>query len=544
MQHDVIIVGAGFAGLYGLYELRRRGFNPLVLEAGAGVGGTWYWNRYPGARCDVQSMDYSFSFDEALQREWVWSEKYATQPEILRYANHVADRFDLRRDIRFETRVDSAQYLDEQDLWRIETQSGEVLEARWFIMATGCLSVPKAIDIVGRERFAGKTYHTADWPEQGVDFRNQRVAVIGTGSSAIQSIPIIAEQCASLTIFQRTAAYSLPAFNRELDDAGRAAWQARYDEHREISRHSLFGVPDGPMDGSALDVDEAERERRYEAGWQMGELVALMQQFDDLLVNADANETVSEFVRNKIRAKVDDPDVAEKLCPTTFPLGTKRACLDTGYYETFNLEHVSLVDVRDTPIETITEHGIKTSDKEHEFDAIVFATGFDAMTGAVVNVDIRGRKGIELRQKWADGPHTYLGLAVADFPNMFLVTGPGSPSVMSNMITSIEQHIDWIADCLDHLRAAGTPVIEASGEAEQDWVKHVNDVAGMTLFPQANSWYMGANVPGKPRLFMPYIGGVGPYRAQCDDVAKAGYRGFELSGGNKTTSRSAEASAG
>ncbi len=528
MKYDVVVAGAGFGGMYALHKLRGLGYSVRVLEAGAGVGGTWYWNRYPGARCDVQSMDYCFSFDEELQQEWNWSEKYATQPEILRYANHVADRFDLRRDIQLETRIVAARYDETSQCWQIDTERGESFEATYYIIATGCLSVPKAIDIPGRADFEGATYHTADWPREGVDFTGLKVAVIGTGSSAIQSIPFIAEQAAHLTVFQRTPAFSLPAFNRDLTDEERSAWKARYPEHRHLSRYSGFGVPDAPLDKSAFDVDDAERERSYEAAWQRGEIVAVMQQFNDLLVSQEANDTAADFVRKKIRAIVNDPDTAELLCPTTFPIGTKRICLDTDYYATFNRPNVSLVDLRKTPIETITAEGIRTSDTLHEVDAIVFAIGFDAMTGAIVSVDVRGKGGVELAEKWKDGPRTYLGLTVAGFPNLFMITGPGSPSVMSNMILSIEQHVDWIAGCLTYLQENGYQSIEAAQEAEQRWVDHVNEVADATLFPQANSWYTGANVPGKPRLFMPYIGGMAVYREKCDEVAGQGYAGFRL----------------
>ena len=541
MKYDAIIVGAGFAGMYMLHRLRTSGFSTKVLEAADGVGGTWYWNRYPGARCDVKSIDYSFSFEEALQQEWEWSEKYATQPEILRYANHVADRFDLRRDIQFETRVETATYDEQARDWNITTTTGEHFSAQYYIMATGCLSVPKAIDIPGKDTFTGKTYHTADWPREPVDFTGQRVGVIGTGSSAIQSIPIIGAEAAELTVFQRTPAYSLPAFNRPLATDEVKTVKANYAEHREKSRYSLFGVPDRRMDVAAMSVSEEERERRYEEGWDSGELVAIMQQFSDLLVSAEANETASEFVRNKIRAIVNDPETAETLCPKTFPLGSKRACLDTNYYALFNEPHVHLVDLTQDPIETITANGIKTEQHSFEFDALVFATGFDAMTGAIVNVDIRGRNGEALRDKWTAGPRTYLGLATAGFPNLFLITGPGSPSVMSNMMVSIEQHVDWITDYLEHARATGIDTIEASASAEAEWVAHVNDVAAQTLFPRANSWYMGANVPGKPQLFMPYIGGVGPYRMKCDDVAAQGYAGFNLSGHGAASAQPASA---
>ncbi|MFT4562079.1 MAG: cation diffusion facilitator CzcD-associated flavoprotein CzcO [Gammaproteobacteria bacterium] len=528
MKYDAIVVGAGFAGMYMLYRLREAGFSARVLETADGVGGTWYWNRYPGARCDVKSIDYSFSFDDALQREWQWSEKYATQPEILRYANHVADRFELRNDIQFETEVASATFDEALNRWTVNTKQGETFDAQFYIFASGCLSVPKSIDIAGQSEFTGATYHTADWPREGVDFSNQRVAIIGTGSSAIQSMPIIAEQAQQLTVFQRTPAFSLPAFNEPLTDDQWAETQRTYADRRAKSRRSLFGVPNYPMEKSALEVDAEERRRAYEEGWQKGELVGIMQQYHDLLIDGAANETASEFVRDKIRAVVNDPNVAETLCPTSFPLGTKRACLDTGYYEMFNQPHVELVNLLKTPIKEITANGIQTSSRTFEFDAVVFATGFDAMTGAIVNVDVRGVGGVKLADKWQAGPRAYLGIATQGFPNLFMITGPGSPSVMSNMITSIEQHVEWITDCLVHMRDCDYALIEARETAEQQWVEHVNDVANMTLFPQANSWYMGANVPGKPRLFMPYIGGCDVYRDKCDEVAGNGYEGFQL----------------
>ncbi|MCC6706687.1 MAG: NAD(P)/FAD-dependent oxidoreductase [Gammaproteobacteria bacterium] len=528
MHHDVIIVGAGFAGMYLLHKLRTAGYTAQVLEAGDGVGGTWYWNRYPGARCDVQSIDYSFSFDPALEQQWQWSEKYATQPEILRYANHVADRYDLRRDIRFGTRVKQARFDEQRNVWHIESANGEVFTAQFYVMATGCLSVPKDIDIAGAERFCGQTYHTAHWPHEGVDFSGKRVAVIGTGSSAVQSIPLIAAEASQLTVFQRTPAFSLPAANRPLDRYEIGAIKANYREHREAARHSAFGVPMPIVTTSALEVSAEQRQRAYQAGWDGGTLNGMLQSFGDLLLNQAANDTAADFMRDKIRAIVRDPATAETLCPYDFPFGTKRPCLDTRYYETFNLPHVELVDLRKTPLTEISAAGVRTSDRERAFDAIVFATGFDAMTGALVNVDIRGVDGLALKEKWADGPRTYLGLGIAGFPNMFTITGPGSPSVMSNMMVSIEQHVDWIAACLDFMRAHGHDRIEASSDAEAAWVEHVNQVADATLFPKANSWYMGANVPGKPRVFLPYIGGVGPYRQKCDEVAQAGYAGFRF----------------
>ncbi|MGE0729886.1 MAG: alpha/beta hydrolase fold domain-containing protein [Acidimicrobiia bacterium] len=529
-EFDVIAVGAGMAGLYLLHALRTAGFNALVLETGDDVGGTWYWNRYPGARCDIESLDYSYSFDPQLAAEWEWSERYATQPEILRYLQHVAERFDLRGDIRFSTKVASAQWDDADGRWVITTDGGEELRARFYVMATGCLSMPKDPDLPGVERYRGPTYTTGRWPHEGVDFTGMRVGVIGTGSSAIQSIPHIAAQASELVVFQRTPNFSLPARNGPIRAEHRAKIEADREAYHEAKRWSMAGVPMPAGTDPAHALDEAERNRRFEIGWEAADLLTLGSQFADLLVNAESNELACEFVRSKIRAKVQDPQTAEDLCPTTFPIMTKRMCLDTNYYETFNLPHVRLVNLRRTPITTITETGIDTTDASFDFDAIVFATGFDAMTGAIVNVDIRGRDGLQLKDKWADGPRTYLGLTVQGFPNFFAITGPGSPSVLSNMVVSIEQHVEWITRCLSDLRRDGFERIEPTATAEDGWVQHVNDCADITLFPRANSWYMGANVPGKPRVFLPYIGGVGEYRAACDEVIERGYLGFERRG--------------
>jgi cyclohexanone monooxygenase len=524
---DAVIVGAGFAGLYMLHRLRGLGLATRVLEAGKGIGGTWYWNRYPGARCDVESMDYSYSFSDELQQEWKWTERYAAQPEILRYINHVADRFDLRRDIELETRVTTAVFDEAAARWTIETDRGDRISARFCIMATGCLSTAQLPKIQGRETFTGPWYHTGQWPHEGVDFSGQRVGIIGTGSSAIQSIPLIAEQAAHLFVFQRTPNFSMPAHNAPLDPAYEQQVKARYAEFRRQARESRVGFVTERSGESALAVDAVERAREYERRWNRGGL-GFSATYADLLTDQAANDTAAEFFRAKIRAIVRDPAVAEALMPTDYPLGTKRLCVDTGYYATFNRDNVTLIDLRKTPIEAITPRGVRTTEQEYGVDALVFATGFDAMTGALLGIDIRGRGGRALREKWAAGPRTYLGLAIAGFPNLFVVTGPGSPSVLSNMIVSIEQHVDWITDCVAHLRAQGKTAIEASVAAEDAWVDHVNEVGHMTLYPRASSWYMGANVPGKPRIFMPYIGGVGVYRQKCDAVAAKGYEGFQL----------------
>ncbi len=528
---DAVIVGAGFAGLYMLHRLREAGFSARVFEAGDGVGGTWYWNRYPGARCDIESVDYSYSFSPELEQDWQWSERYPRQPEILAYLNHVADRFDLRRDIRLETRVTVAHFDDAAGVWCIETDRGDRCTARYCVMATGCLSTPKPPDLPGVERFAGATYLTGAWPHHEVDFTGLRVGVIGTGSTAIQVIPQVARQARHLTVFQRTANFSVPARNGPLPAAEQQRVKAGYRERREVSRQSLFGIPIAMPDAPprrTRDIPPAELNATLEELWAQGGAMSMLAAAPDVLMDPEANARVADFVRNKIRATVKNPAVAELLCPTTHPLGTKRLCLDTEYYETYNRDNVTLVDLRATPIDTITEHGLRTTTQEYPLDALIFATGFDAMTGALAAIDIRGRAGHRLRDDWADGPHTYLGLATAGFPNLFLITGPQSPSVFTNMVPSIEQHVEWIGDCLDYLRANRIARIEASENAQADWVAHTAAIANATLMPQADSWYVGANVPGKPRVFTPYLGGLGPYRQRCDQVAAQGYAGFEL----------------
>ena len=530
LRVDAVIVGAGFAGLYMLHRLRGLGFSARVFEAGAGVGGTWYWNRYPGARCDVESMDYSYSFSPELEQEWEWTERYASQPEILKYANHVADRFDLRRDIQFETRVTSAIFDEAARRWTVRTDRGDEVSSAFCIMATGCLSDLQMPPFPGLESFKGKRYHTGSWPHEGVDFTGRRVGIIGTGSSAIQSIPIIAKQAEHLYVFQRTPNYSVPARNVPMDPEYQRRWKAEYPKHRQAARESRVGFVMERNDVSALSVSAEEREREFEKRWQRGGL-GFAATYLDIQTNQDANDTAAAFFREKIRGIVRDPALAELLTPKTYPLGTKRLCVDTDYYATFNRDNVTLVDVRATPIEEIIPEGLRTQTCYYAFDSLIFATGFDAMTGALARIDIRGRGGASLKEKWTAGPRTYLGLTVAGFPNLFAITGPGSPSVLSNMIVSIEQHADWIADCLTYLREHGQRTIEATVEAEDAWVEHVNQVGHMTLYPKAASWYTGANVPGKPRVFMPYVGGVGLYRQKCDEVAAKGYEGFRLTAG-------------
>jgi cation diffusion facilitator CzcD-associated flavoprotein CzcO/acetyl esterase/lipase len=533
---DVVVVGAGFAGLYMLYRLRELGFSVRAFEAADDVGGTWYWNRYPGARCDIPTVDYTYSFDPELETQWTWSEKYATQPEILDYLDFVATKHDLRRDVTFGTRIDAATWDDEASLWRLRTSGGEHIACRYYVMATGCLSLPKTPDIEGADRFAGESYYTGRWPKDPVDFTGKRVAVIGTGSSGIQSIPIIAEQAAELTVFQRTPNFSCPAKNGPVPDEMMDKLVADRAAYREAAKWSRGGIPGELTQIGTFMVSDEERLARYEEVWESGELFKPLGAFSDVLINKAANDEIAEFMRSKIRSIVDDPDTAEALCPTDHPFGTKRPCLDTNYFATFNLPHVRLVDLRRTPFRTITETGIETVDESFEFDVIVFATGFDAMTGALVSVDITGRDGVTLKDAWAHGPVTYLGLTTVGFPNLFMLTGPGSPSVLSNMAVSIEQHVDWVAECLDRMRADAMTSIEPTKTAQDGWVQHVNDCGDITLYPTANSWYMGANVPGKPRVFLPYVGGVDTYRKACDEVVDRGDLGFTRAGpGGSTT---------
>lgn len=530
-EFDAVIVGAGLAGLYMLHRLRGLGLSARVYEAGGGVGGTWYWNRYPGARCDIESIDYSYSFSEELQQEWRWTERYAGQAEILRYINHVADRFDLRRDIRCETRVTAAIFDEATNRWLVETERGERVSAQFCIMASGCLSTTQQPNFPGLADFAGRWYQTGRWPHEPVDFTGQRVGVIGTGSSAIQAIPVIARQAAHLYVFQRTPNFSVPARNAPLDPEYERWVKANYTARRREARESRAGFvtpPTAHVEQSALAVPEEIRREDYGLRWERGGL-GFTSAFADVGSNLAANETAAAFVRAKIRETVHDPAVAELLMPHGYPIGTKRLCADTDYYETFNRDNVTLIDLRRSPIATITPNGVQTEDTAYSLDSLVFAIGFDAMTGALLGVDIRGRGGETLRQKWADGPRSYLGLMVAGFPNLFTITGPGSPSVLSNMMTSIEQHVEWIAACLAYLRDHQQGTIEATAAAEAAWVAHVNAVGDTTLYPRANSWYMGANIPGKPRVFMPYVGGVGAYRVKCDEIAAQGYAGFSLS---------------
>ena len=526
--YDAVVIGAGFAGLYMLYRLRQLGMTARVYESGDGVGGTWYWNRYPGARCDVESMQYSYSFSEELQQEWEWTERYPKQAEILTYINHVADRFELRPDIQLETRVVSAAYDEASHRWTVETDHGDKVTAQYVISAAGCLSAARVPEIPGLENFTGKQYHTGHWPHEPVDFTGQRVGVIGTGSSGIQIIPVLARQAKAVTVFQRTPNFSIPAWNRPLPREDQQVWKAQYAENRERARSTRSGILYDYSQRAAFAVDETERQQEYERRWARGG-ANFTHSFNDIYSDRQANDTAAEFVRGKIRDLVKNPTVAALLSPTDHAIGTKRICVDTDYYETFNQDHVDLVSLKATPIQEIVPTGIRTESATYELDSIVFATGYDAVTGSLDRIDIRGKGGLALKTKWSEGPRTYLGLMSAGYPNLFLITGPQSPSVLTNVIVAIEQHVDWIARCLSHMQSGHLGTAEPTLQAENEWVDHVGEIASKTLFASANSWYTGANIPGKPRVFLPYIGGLGNYTVICEDVVANGYRGLAFS---------------
>lgn len=523
---DAVIVGAGFAGMYLLKRFRDQGLSVQVFEALSDVGGTWLANRYPGLRCDAESVEYSYSWSKELQQDWSWTERFATQPEILNYARYVAERFGLRSNIQFDTRVESSVYDEGTGCWTVRTNRGDTVSARYFIMATGCLSCARLPDIAGIDSFKGRIYQSADWPKEGVDFSGQRVAIIGTGSTGAQLIPVVAKQAAHLYVLQRTPAYVVPARNAPLDPNFTAKVKAHYPEIRAAARKQGLGLYPRPTE-SALEVSPEVREQRFEHQWAIGG-PQFMFTFKDMITNQQANNYARDFIHRKIRGIVTRPEVADDLCSHDYPVGGKRICVGTDYYETFNRDNVTLVNLRKSPIVKITPKRIQTRNGEYELDAIVFATGFDAMTGALLDIDIRGAGGVTLKDKWAAGPVNYLGLAVAGFPNFFMITGPGSPSVFTNVVMSIEQHVDWICDCIKHMQSHGLTHFDIKPKAEMEWVQHVNDVANSTLIPQTNSWYVGANIPGKPRVFTPYVGGVGPYRERCDQETADGYPGFNF----------------
>ncbi|MFE1630578.1 flavin-containing monooxygenase [Brevibacillus reuszeri] len=525
---DAVVIGAGFSGLYMLHRLREAGFSTRVYEAGDGVGGVWYWNRYPGARCDSESIYYNYTFSDELLQEWTWSSRYPEQPEILRYLNYVADKFNLRRDIQFETRITAAHYDEENNCWSIHMEDGSSVSATYFISGVGCLSAANIPRFKGLDDFKGQWYHTGHWPHEKVDFKGKRVGVIGNGSSGVQSIPMIAQEAEQLLVFQRTPQFTIPARNHPYDPEFIQQTKENYPQIREQMKESWGGFPIAPSVRSALEDAPEVRQEVYETAWEKGGFF-LTYTYHDLTMDEAANETVSDFIRSKIRETVHKPEVAEKLLPTYY-FGTKRPILDTHYFETYNRENVTLVDVKSAPIEEITAKGLRTAEAEYELDVLVFATGYDGMTGPLLKIDIRGKDGLTLKEKWNEGAHvqTYLGIANAGFPNFFMITGPESPSVLANMPLAIEQHVEWIGDCIEYLRDHGIEKIEATVEAETAWSSHCREVADATLYPKADSWYTGANIAGKPRSFLIYLGGFGPYRQICQEVAAKGYDGFSL----------------
>ena len=530
---DAVVIGAGFSGLGMLRQLRDElGMSVQVYDTGSGVGGTWYWNRYPGARCDSESYTYCFLFSKELLQEWEWSGRYPEQPEILSYLNHVADRFDLRPNIQFNTRVTAARFLEDTNQWEVETDQGDRVTARFLITGIGCISTGNVPDIKGLDSFRGEWYHTGNWPHEKVEFAGKRVAVIGTGSSGVQSIPVIAGQAERLTVFQRTPQYTIPARHETVDRRFiEEEVKPHYDEIVEkIKSTGHLAVQD---ERSALEVTAEERREKYEAAWAEGGHKFVAASFRDVMTDIRANETMADFIRSKIRKIVKDAETLEKLLPTEHPFGSKRILIDTNYFETYNRDNVELIDIRHSPIQEITPIGIRTEDQEYEFDIIVFATGFDAMTGAFFKMDIRGRNNLSLKDKWAEGPKTYLGLQTAGFPNMFMITGPGSPSVLTNMPVPIDQHVEWISDFLQYMREHDIETAEADTDAETAWLAHVNEVVQPTVYMLADSWYWGANIPGKPRVFTPYAGSMDSYRNKCNEVADNGYEGFILNSGSR-----------
>lgn len=542
---DAAIIGAGFAGLYAIKRLRDAGFTVQAFEAGDGIGGTWYWNHYPGARVDLECWDYSYSFSQELQDEYEWSQRYPSAQELMAYLEHVADRFKLREQIQFNTRVDSAEFIEAENLWLVRTSDGKSLKARFVVPATGGLSVPKPPEIPGIETFQGEAYHTGRWPREEPTYEGKRIGVIGTGSSGVQVIHTLAGKCKHLTVFQRTAVFVVPAKNHPLTPEMRQRARATYTERRALSRITRFGIAAAMPNDSALDATPEERRAKFENAWVNSQLLGFRQCFGDILSNDDANELVAEFIRGKIRETVKDPATAQKLLPYGFPFGTKRPCLSDTYYSVYNRDDVTLIDLKSTPFVRVVPEGIETTEGLIELDMLIYATGYDALTGALTHIDVRGIGGRKLTDKWEEGAKTYLGLMAAGFPNLFTVTGPGSPGPLANMAMSIEQHVDWIADCMNYLRVHGIVRIDTEPAAENAWMDHVQEVVSRTLYEKANSWYRGANVPGKPQIFLPYLGGHGHYRSKCNEVAAAGYEGFVLTraaqAANAAASRVAEA---
>lgn len=525
---DAVILGAGFAGLYMLHQLKSKGFSTIVYETGDGVGGVWYWNRYPGARCDIESIYYNYTFSKELYEEWTWTSRFPEQEEILRYLNYVADRLKLRSNIQFNTRVKAAHFDEEQHKWLVHLNDGHQVLAKYFITGIGCLSAANVPKFQGLDQFSGKWYHTGHWPHEKVDFTGKRVGIIGTGSSGIQAIPVIAKEAKHLTVFQRTPQYTIPARNHLYDEDFIRETKGNFENLKHAMRNSVSGTPFAYNYPSAIEDSDHHRQEVFEEAWAQGGF-AFASTYKDLLTNEQSNEKAAAFIRSKIRETVQDPTVAEKLCPK-YMYGTKRQVLDSDYFETYNRDNVLLVDVKESPILEITETGVQTASDHFELDIIIFATGYDGMTGPLFKIDIRGRNGVTLRDKWENGAsvQTYLGLATASFPNLFMITGPESPSVLVNMPIAIEQHVEWIAQCIDYLREHDIDVMETNAEAEQAWSKYCREIANETLYVKGDSWYTGANIAGKPRSFLIYLGGFDYYTKRCQEVAQNNYEGFQL----------------
>lgn len=525
---DAVILGAGFAGLYMLHQLKSKGFSTIVYETGDGVGGVWYWNRYPGARCDIESIYYNYTFSKELYEEWTWTSRFPEQEEILRYLNYVADRLKLRSNIQFNTRVKAAHFDEEQHKWLVHLNDGHQVLAKYFITGIGCLSAANVPKFQGLDQFSGKWYHTGHWPHEKVDFTGKRVGIIGTGSSGIQAIPVIAKEAKHLTVFQRTPQYTIPARNHLYDEDFIRETKGNFKNLKHAMRNSVSGTPFAYNHPSAIEDSDHHRQEVFEEAWAQGGF-AFASTYKDLLTNEQSNEKAAAFIRSKIRETVQDPTVAEKLCPK-YMYGTKRQVLDSDYFETYNRDNVLLVDVKESPILEITETGVQTASYHFELDIIIFATGYDGMTGPLFKIDIRGRNGVTLKDKWENGAsvQTYLGLATASFPNLFMITGPESPSVLVNMPIAIEQHVEWIAQCIDYLREHDIDVMETNAEAEQAWSKHCREIANETLYVKGDSWYTGSNIAGKPRSFLIYLGGFDYYTKRCQEVAQNNYEGFQL----------------
>jgi cation diffusion facilitator CzcD-associated flavoprotein CzcO len=526
-RFDAVVIGVGFGGMYALHKLREMGLKVGAIEAGGDVGGVWYWNRYPGARCDVMSLDYSYSFSNEIMQEWTWSEQFAAQPEILAYANYVATKLDLRRDIQFNTRARTVSYHDAGRHWVIETRAGEVFETTYLLMATGPLSIPKPLDTPGVDTFAGEIYQAQRWPHEDVDLSGKRIGVIGTGSTGIQIIPVVAEVAAHLHVFQRTPSFSLPMRNRKLEPEYIAQIKAHYPELRAIARATFTGGVRPVSTRPLFSVTAAERQALMEEAWKTSGL-AFLGLFSDLLVNQEANDIVADFVRDKISEVVRNPDTAERLKPRGYPIFARRPCLDTNYYETYNRPNVTLIDCLTDPIEQIMPTGVRTRDREIALDVIIAATGYDGLTGAMLALDVKGRNGASLRDKWNAGAKSHLGLMMQGFPNLFIVAGANGPSALANFILLNEQNVEWASECITYMRENNIATIEPTREAEDGWMDQIAQLSGRSLMPKANTWYTGTNIKGKPRSFSIYMGGLQRYRETCSAAALRGYEGFSI----------------